>query len=120
MDINNLKANWLQLKGRIKEEYGDLTDNDLMEIEGRLDVLIGKLQERYDISYEEAQKRANRILLVANRAQTSNQSDILGEGDIEAGRRFQKAQHEFAEENTDLDNNLRASSSNANSTYTNR
>ena len=51
-----LKGNWNQFKGRVKEEWGDLTDDDLTQIEGSRDVLIGKIQERYGLTKLEAEQ----------------------------------------------------------------
>jgi uncharacterized protein YjbJ (UPF0337 family) len=43
---DKIKGNWNQIKGKLKQEYGDLTDNDLTYAEGKEDELIGKLQEK--------------------------------------------------------------------------
>lgn len=61
MNTDQIKGNWKQLKGQIKEAFGKLTDDDLVQIEGRKDVLLGKLQERYGITREEAEKMAKNI-----------------------------------------------------------
>jgi uncharacterized protein YjbJ (UPF0337 family) len=50
-----IKGNWSQTKGAVKEQWGKLTDDDLLEIEGRRDQLIGKIQARYGITREEAE-----------------------------------------------------------------
>jgi len=44
---DTLKGNWNQLKGRVREKWGLLTNDDLEHIAGHKDRLIGKLQERY-------------------------------------------------------------------------
>ena len=49
------KGSWSQTKGAVKEQWGKLTDDDLLEIEGRRDQLVGKIQTRYGISREEAE-----------------------------------------------------------------
>ena len=54
MDSDTLKGQWKQLKGKIKEKWGKLTDDDLTEVEGRRDYLIGRIQERYGIAKEKA------------------------------------------------------------------
>lgn len=41
-----LKGNWNELKGKLKQQYADLTDDDLMYVEGKEDELLGKLQKR--------------------------------------------------------------------------
>ena len=54
-----IKGSWNQTKGAVKEQWGKLTDNDLLEIEGRRDQLIGKLQTRYGISREQAEAQVS-------------------------------------------------------------
>jgi uncharacterized protein YjbJ (UPF0337 family) len=49
------QGSWSQTKGAVKEEWGKLTDDDLLAIEGRRDQLVGKIQTRYGISKEEAE-----------------------------------------------------------------
>lgn len=49
------KGSWGQTKGAVKEQWGKLTDDDLLAIEGRRDQLVGKIQARYGISKEEAE-----------------------------------------------------------------
>ena len=46
MDKLELKGNWNELKGKIKQEYGDLTDDDLAYEEGKDDELLGRLQQK--------------------------------------------------------------------------
>lgn len=50
-----IKGAWNQTKGEVKKNWGKLTDDDVTEIEGRRDVLVGKLQTRYGITKEEAE-----------------------------------------------------------------
>jgi uncharacterized protein YjbJ (UPF0337 family) len=49
------KGSWNQTKGAVKEQWGKLTEDDLLEIEGRRDQLVGKIQTRYGITREEAE-----------------------------------------------------------------
>lgn len=43
---DQVKGNWKQIKGQLKQEYGELTDNDLVFEEGKEDELVGRLQEK--------------------------------------------------------------------------
>lgn len=54
MDNDRIQGKWKQIKGRIKEHWGQLTDDDLQEAEGHSDYLVGKLQEKYGITKDEA------------------------------------------------------------------
>ena len=47
MDWNRVEGNWKQLKGKVKEQWGNLTDDDLTSINGQRDQLEGKIQQRY-------------------------------------------------------------------------
>lgn len=47
MNWDEIKGNWKQFTGKVKEKWGDLTDDDLTSIAGKRDQLAGKLQERY-------------------------------------------------------------------------
>ncbi len=49
MDWNRVEGNWKQLKGKIKEQWGNLTDDDLDKIAGKHEQLEGKIQERYGL-----------------------------------------------------------------------
>jgi uncharacterized protein YjbJ (UPF0337 family) len=52
-----LKGKWKQVKGSVKERWGKLTDDDIDVINGRSEQLVGKIQERYGIAREAAQKQ---------------------------------------------------------------
>lgn len=62
MNRDVLQGNWKQLKGNIKEQWGKLTDDDLMQAEGNFDQLVGRIQERYGYSRDEAQRRLDEWL----------------------------------------------------------
>lgn len=57
MNQETLEGNWKQLKGRVKETWGNLTDDDLDVIAGKRDQLAGRLQERYGIAKEAAESQ---------------------------------------------------------------
>ncbi len=59
MNWDRVEGNWKQLKGKAREKWGKLTDSDFEQIAGKRDQLIGRIQERYGISREEAQKQAD-------------------------------------------------------------
>lgn len=53
MNAEQFKGQWLQLKGELKQRWGKLTDDDLMQIEGHYDTFVGRVQERYGDRKEE-------------------------------------------------------------------
>ena len=58
MNSDRMEGAWHQLRGKVKEQWGKLTDDDIKQLEGKGDQLAGKLQQRYGISKEEAEKQA--------------------------------------------------------------
>ncbi|KMK75020.1 CsbD family protein [Alkalihalobacillus pseudalcaliphilus] len=56
MEQTKWKGRWNQMKGEAKKKWGKLTDDDLQQVDGDKDKLIGKVQERYGITKEEAKK----------------------------------------------------------------
>jgi uncharacterized protein YjbJ (UPF0337 family) len=59
MDWNRVEGNWKQLKGRAKQQWGKLTDDDLTAANGRREELAGKVQERYGIAKDAAHKQVD-------------------------------------------------------------
>jgi len=57
MNWDRVQGNWLQFKGKVKEKWGKLTDDDLDRIAGKRDQLVGKLQEKYGIARDEADRQ---------------------------------------------------------------
>ena len=53
MDRLEIKGNWNELKGKAKQQYGDLTDDDLVYEEGQEDELVGRIQKRLGKTREE-------------------------------------------------------------------
>jgi uncharacterized protein YjbJ (UPF0337 family) len=54
-----LKGKWKEMKGAIKEKWGKLTDDDLTEMEGKEEKLLGLLQKRYGYTEDKARKEYN-------------------------------------------------------------
>ena len=56
MNKDILKGKWNQYKGEAKKKWGELTDDELDQINGEKDIIVGKIQEKYGKSKEEAEK----------------------------------------------------------------
>ena len=56
MNQDRIAGQWKQLKGKIKEKWGKLTDDDLDVIDGKRDQLEGKIQERYGYAKDQTKK----------------------------------------------------------------
>jgi uncharacterized protein YjbJ (UPF0337 family) len=59
MNWDQIEGKWKQLKGSAKQQWAKLTDDDLKLISGKKDELVGRIQERYGITKEEAQRQAD-------------------------------------------------------------
>ena len=59
MSLDILKGQWKQVKGSIKNKWGRLTEDDLLQLEGDRDKLVGKIQEKYGIGKQEALKQVD-------------------------------------------------------------
>ena len=59
MNWDEVKGNWTQFKGKVREAYGDLTDDELEQTKGEWQQVVGKIQEKYGKSKEEAERELN-------------------------------------------------------------
>lgn len=59
MNWDVIQGKWDQIKGSVKEQWGDLTDDELTEVSGSRDKMAGKLQERYGWSKTEVDEKMN-------------------------------------------------------------
>ncbi len=57
MNWNRVEGNWKQLKGSVQERWGKLTNDHLTRIDGRREMLVGKIQEAYGIAGDEAERQ---------------------------------------------------------------
>ncbi|HEX9133167.1 MAG TPA: CsbD family protein [Ktedonobacteraceae bacterium] len=56
---NQVQGNWKQFTGQVKTQWGKLTDDDLMQINGNREQLAGKIQQRYGITQAEANRQVD-------------------------------------------------------------
>lgn len=59
MNEDTIAGNWKQFKGKVKEAWGKLTDDDMDVIAGKRDQMVGKIQERYGIAKDEAERQVS-------------------------------------------------------------
>ena len=57
MNKDTIEGNWKQLKGKVQQQWGKLTDDDFDVIAGRRTELAGRVQERYGVTRDEAEKQ---------------------------------------------------------------
>ena len=85
MNQDRIAGQWKQMAGTIKQKWGKLTDDDLDIIDGKHDQLIGKVQEKYGIAREVAQKQVEEW-----NATLAHDSDVQ-ESDLEQRRKAREA-----------------------------
>jgi uncharacterized protein YjbJ (UPF0337 family) len=59
MDWNQISGQWKQMKGRAKVKWGKLTDDEIDVVEGKRDQLVGKIQQRYGIAKDQAEREVD-------------------------------------------------------------
>jgi uncharacterized protein YjbJ (UPF0337 family) len=59
MNQDRIEGNWKKVKGKVKEQWGKLTDDDLDVIAGRRDQLLGRIQERHGMAKDEAERQVD-------------------------------------------------------------
>jgi uncharacterized protein YjbJ (UPF0337 family) len=57
MNSDQVKGTWKQMRGKVKEMWGKLTDDDLDVIDGKKDQLIGRIQKAYGVGREDAERQ---------------------------------------------------------------
>ena len=62
MNEDTIQGNWKQLKGKVQQRWGKLTDDDFDVIDGKRQELIGRVQERYGIARDQAEKDVDNFL----------------------------------------------------------
>ena len=56
MNEDIFEGKWTQLKGKVKEQWGKLTDDEIDQLDGKKDQLVGRVQERYGIARDQAER----------------------------------------------------------------
>lgn len=62
MNRQQIEGDWRQLSGKVHQQWAKLTDDDLAQIEGRTEQLVGRIQERYGIARERAESQVQDFL----------------------------------------------------------
>ncbi len=71
MNSDILKGNWNQLKGQVQKSWGKLTNDDVDQIQGDYQKLVGKLQEKYGYTKQQAQQEADNFMSKAQQKTNS-------------------------------------------------
>jgi uncharacterized protein YjbJ (UPF0337 family) len=73
MNWDQMEGKWKQYKGQAKEKWGKLTDDDLDVIDGRRQQLVGRIQERYGIAKDAAEKQADEFVKALQEERTESE-----------------------------------------------
>jgi uncharacterized protein YjbJ (UPF0337 family) len=91
MNWDQIEGKWKQFSGKTKEKWGKLTDDDLTVIGGKRDQLVGKIQERYGIAKQEAEKQVDEFTRAFRDDHATRDADEIDreqrEEKVAAGRR---------------------------------
>lgn len=80
MNWDQIEGKWKQFRGQAKQHWGNLTDNDLEQINGKRDELLGRLQQRYGIAREDAQKKVDEWLKTLDQTSQADASHQTAKG----------------------------------------
>jgi uncharacterized protein YjbJ (UPF0337 family) len=87
MNWDQIEGKWKQSAGVVKQKWGKLTDDDLTVIAGKKDELVGKIQERYGIAKEAAQKQVDEFSRDYNQPDVAQTRDERGADSSDTGER---------------------------------
>jgi uncharacterized protein YjbJ (UPF0337 family) len=79
MNWDTIKGDWKQFKGKVKEKWGKLTDDDLNKIQGRRDQLAGAIQKTYGIAKDEAEKQVKDFETTCSACESESQVERKAE-----------------------------------------
>lgn len=66
MNWDTISGQWKQLRGKVREKWGEFTDDEFDQIAGKKDQLVGKLQEKYGHTKEQAEREADDFAKACN------------------------------------------------------
>lgn len=72
MNWDRVKGDWKIFKGKVKEKWGDLTDDDIDMIEGQREQLVGRIQKSYGITRDEADRQVSDFEAEADRTERTH------------------------------------------------
>jgi uncharacterized protein YjbJ (UPF0337 family) len=59
MNWDQIKGKWHEIKGSIRAKWGELTDDEIEELDGNREKMVGKIQQKYGVAKEEAEKQVD-------------------------------------------------------------
>ena len=101
MDSNRIEGSWEQLKGKAKQQWGNLTDNELTQIGGKKDELMGRLQARYGYTKDKAKQEVESWLETVDQSGESVMAQVSAakDGAKQVADNFSTAMQKSVENN---------------------
>jgi uncharacterized protein YjbJ (UPF0337 family) len=59
MNWDQIKGKWHEIKGSVRAKWGELTDDEIEELDGNREKMVGKIQQKYGVAMEEAEKQVD-------------------------------------------------------------
>ena len=72
MNWNEIEGKWDQFKGKVREQWGKLTDDDMTQIKGKRDQLEGKIKERYGYAQDRVASEVNKFMDSCNNSKSGS------------------------------------------------
>jgi len=92
MNVDQIEGDWRVLRGKIREQWGRLTDEQLDVINGRLDMLAGRIQQAYGISMAEAEQQVYEWRCFLGTDAPAERADPGNDGAAESRRSLESSQ----------------------------
>ena len=87
MNWEQIEGKWKQTSGKMREKWGKLTDDDLTMVNGRRDQLVGKIQERYGLAKEAAEKQVDEFVKAMKSSDLGDEEETRRDRAHGAGKR---------------------------------
>jgi uncharacterized protein YjbJ (UPF0337 family) len=99
MNWTTMQGNWNESKGKVKTKWGKLTDDDLTQVQGQKDRLVGVIQQRYGIAREKAEEQLDEFLSSSD-STMAKAKEVVGDV-VEKGKEIVEKGKEYVEKGKD-------------------
>ena len=99
MDSNRIEGSWAELKGKAKQQWGNLTDSELTQIGGKKDELMGRIQARYGYSKDKAKQEVESWLESLGQSGVMDQVNAAKDGAKQVADNFTTAMQKSIDKN---------------------
>ncbi len=97
MNWTTLQGNWNETKGKVKSKWGRLTDDDLLQVQGQKDRLVGVIQQKYGLARDKAEEQLEEFLSSAENSNFVHRAKDAAQDAVEKGKEIVDKGREYAE-----------------------